>query len=517
MQRLLYTALAYLISVSLSAQEQVITYPYNPDADSDSLIAVPDALEFLTLYGNEFIPEPVMVDGVVITEWFESNSNSSSGGGCDSAFPEGLLGEAITIEVDDANVYNVPIGKRLYITNSYSQHPNAYLQIDDMLIARLSNNDSWSQGLPIIVNPNQVVSSSTAELVSFNGILVEATDDVVGITWLVAGNSVGGANNAYTVPDGKKLFITNSYGGNTQLLIDEVKINYGSNYAANGDNAGFSLGLPLIVNAGQLVECPVSFEYQGSTINGYLVDEDYFADCGGGGGSSEGGGGVTVSTFGDTLTVNGVSVIVPGVSVSNFPESLLGAVTDINLNTYQTVILGNQEWMTENLRVTNFSNGDMLNDNSGSNGDCYTLPGYKNNLNGDGFRFYNAIAVHDSRNICPTGWHIPTKEEFETLLDMFGYLDNNDWYESSIALKSIAPYTWEYSMRSNASMLNFKPDGIIYCGLNQMSHVDESWIWTSTVQGSTSTWNFKMNDSSDQVYDSTNTNDYNLPCRCIKD
>jgi hypothetical protein len=73
MRLLLSTALACLLSVSITAQEQVITYPYNPDADSDSLIAVPDALEFLTLYGNEFIPEPVMVDGVVITEWLEQN------------------------------------------------------------------------------------------------------------------------------------------------------------------------------------------------------------------------------------------------------------------------------------------------------------------------------------------------------------------------------------------------------------------------------------------------------------
>ena len=40
--RHLVTALACLISVSITAQEQVITYPYNPDADTDSLIAVPE-------------------------------------------------------------------------------------------------------------------------------------------------------------------------------------------------------------------------------------------------------------------------------------------------------------------------------------------------------------------------------------------------------------------------------------------------------------------------------------------
>ena len=78
--RLLFTALACLISVSFSAQEQVITYPYNPDVDTDSLIAIPDILDLLVLFGNEFIPEPVTVDGVVITEWLESSSNQC----CDS-------------------------------------------------------------------------------------------------------------------------------------------------------------------------------------------------------------------------------------------------------------------------------------------------------------------------------------------------------------------------------------------------------------------------------------------------
>ena len=79
--RLLFTALACLLSVSITAQEQVITYPYNPDADTDSLIAVPDMLDLLVLFGNEFIPEPVTVDGVVITEWLESSISNQC---CDS-------------------------------------------------------------------------------------------------------------------------------------------------------------------------------------------------------------------------------------------------------------------------------------------------------------------------------------------------------------------------------------------------------------------------------------------------
>ena len=112
--RLLFTALACLINVSLLAQEQVITYPYNPDADTDSLIAIPDMLDLLVLFGTEFIPEPVTVDGVVITEWLESNSNSSGGGGCDYKFPEGLDGDRVNLyfEPSAVNSYTIPVGKR---------------------------------------------------------------------------------------------------------------------------------------------------------------------------------------------------------------------------------------------------------------------------------------------------------------------------------------------------------------------------------------------------------------------
>ena len=221
--------------------------------------------------------------------------------------------------------------------------------------------------------------------------------------------------------------------------------------------------------------------------------------------------------------MNGQSIIVPGISFQNFPSNLLSSVTDVDGNVYQTVILDDQEWMTENLRVTHFSNGNDLNDNSGEYGQCYDEPGYKNNLNGEEFLYYNAIAVHDSRNICPTGWHVPTKTEFETLFDMFGYLSNNDWIESAIALKSNEPFAWQYSITSNASMLNFKPDGIIYCGTNYSAHTSESWTWTSTSNFGTSTWNVRMNDNSGNISGnsnvsfSANTNDYNLPVRCVKD
>lgn len=74
--KLLITAIACFLIVALTAQEQVITYPYNPDIDTDSLINTTDLLEFVTIFGDEFIPEPILVDGVNIYELLLTINNT---------------------------------------------------------------------------------------------------------------------------------------------------------------------------------------------------------------------------------------------------------------------------------------------------------------------------------------------------------------------------------------------------------------------------------------------------------
>ena len=284
--RLLSTALACLLSVSLSAQEQVITYPYNPDADSDSLIAVPDALEFLTLYGNEFIPEPVTVDGVVITEWLENNSNSSGGGGCDYQFPEGLHGEVVLHDLVQS--YTVPEGKNLYIYHLFNG-PSQNIYIDDVI---LSSGQFFSQGqnkvISLVVSENQVISSESdnPNNATFVGVLIESFE--------VSAITIDIRLNSYTVPDGKKLYINHLYNttNSQDVYIDNFKIAQGD--INNG--TGYTSNIRIIVNSGQTIFAS-EIEYN-SSFNGYLVDEDYFADCGGGGGSSGG----SVSSL-DSLTI----------------------------------------------------------------------------------------------------------------------------------------------------------------------------------------------------------------------
>ena len=108
------------------------------------------------------------------------------------------------------------------------------------------------------------------------------------------------------------------------------------------------------------------------------------------------------------------------------PNSLFTAgtgVADIDGNIYTSVIVGNQEWMVENLKTTRYANGDLIpNITDGTlwtNQTAGAWSHYDNdpaNENPYG-KLYNWYAVDDVRNVCPTGWHVPTTAEWLQLTD----------------------------------------------------------------------------------------------------
>lgn len=100
-----------------------------------------------------------------------------------------------------------------------------------------------------------------------------------------------------------------------------------------------------------------------------------------------------------------------------------GTVTDIDGNVYQTIKIGNQWWMAENLKVTHYRNGNAIpNVTSYFSWRDLSSGAYcaYNNDNGNADAYgmiYNWYwyAVDDSRNIAPIGWHVPTDEEWKEL------------------------------------------------------------------------------------------------------
>ena len=112
-------------------------------------------------------------------------------------------------------------------------------------------------------------------------------------------------------------------------------------------------------------------------------------------------------------------------------------VTDIDGNTYQTIQIGDQCWMAENLKVTHYRNGDPIPCIT-SNSDWGSLTtgaycNYDNNASNVAIygRLYNWYAVNDNRNIAPEGWHLPSDAEWKQLEMYLGMsqteADKTDW------------------------------------------------------------------------------------------
>jgi uncharacterized protein (TIGR02145 family) len=103
-------------------------------------------------------------------------------------------------------------------------------------------------------------------------------------------------------------------------------------------------------------------------------------------------------------------------------------ITDGDDNVYNTVTIGTQTWMAENLKTTKYRNGDLIGTTTPATLDItgestpkyqWAYDGNENNAATYG-RLYTWYAITDTRNVCPTGWHIPTDTEWTTLVTFLG-------------------------------------------------------------------------------------------------
>jgi uncharacterized protein (TIGR02145 family) len=225
---------------------------------------------------------------------------------------------------------------------------------------------------------------------------------------------------------------------------------------------------------------------------------------------------VTVSSIGDTLTINGESLVIPGISYQNTPSTAFGSVTDIEGNTYQTIDLGYAgEWMIEDLRTTSFSNGDPINLITGSNSwnaNICTSPGY---IEHNGVYRYNGYTIDDARNICPTGWSVPTILDYELILDAFneGESSNNnsgtsygkEWDNAGKALKSSETSpdggsSWSQTSNNNHTHLSFLRHNQTSCNYSYQSVITTTLTtWSSSEAPQTAKWGIQVEDGTDWI------------------
>ncbi|MCL6261253.1 fibrobacter succinogenes major paralogous domain-containing protein [Aquiflexum sp. TKW24L] len=110
---------------------------------------------------------------------------------------------------------------------------------------------------------------------------------------------------------------------------------------------------------------------------------------------------------------------------SSFSQS--GTVKDIEGNTYQTIQIGTQIWMAENLRTTRYLDGTLIPEIPNAEEWLATkqaaLSTYPNTESPNNNVLYNWYAVNSGK-LCPQGWHVPSDAEWMELEKAIG-LDEN--------------------------------------------------------------------------------------------
>lgn len=207
------------------------------------------------------------------------------------------------------------------------------------------------------------------------------------------------------------------------------------------------------------------------------------------------------------------------------PPSVPNTVVDTDGNSYRTVKIGTQVWMAENLKVTNYTDGipiplvEKLNDWSWLNSYNNQLPElqgmcwYDNDQAtyvAKGFgALYNWYVVNTGK-LCPTGWHVPSNDEWLVLINGWGGADiAGDYLKSKTG--------WLYGGNGyNTSGFNGTSAGYrSYTGY--YGNVGNGYFWTSTESYSTNAYARVLS----YIYSSAgyaNANKgYGYSVRCLKD
>ena len=215
-------------------------------------------------------------------------------------------------------------------------------------------------------------------------------------------------------------------------------------------------------------------------------------------------------------------------------------ISDIDGNSYNTVLIGAQCWTKENLRVRKYNNGtSILFDATGGSGgssttwqnltigahtiyanDSTTTPSNRTKY-GYLYNWYAAkgiyttgnIASTDTLNICPSGWHVPTDAEWTTLTTELG--------GESVAggkMKSIGTAYWNSpnTGATNESGFSALPGGVRNSVGSFFDIRNNAFFWSATELDNSNAWNRYLNYNGGLVYVNYSNKSFGASVRCLR-
>jgi uncharacterized protein (TIGR02145 family) len=215
-----------------------------------------------------------------------------------------------------------------------------------------------------------------------------------------------------------------------------------------------------------------------------------------------------------------VSLILSAVVMTAMMLSSCGGGASTEEGASTEVTIGKQVWMSENLNVDKFRNGDPIPqaktneewNKAGENNQpawCY----YDNDpANGEKYgKLYNWYAVNDPRGLAPVGYHIPTDLDWTVLT---GYLGGERIAGTKIKSKN----EWaEDGNGTNESGFSGLPGGYRY-DFGSFGNVGEAGGWWSSSEGSTfNAWYRGLYYGNGYVYRDGSSKEGGFSVRCLRD
>ena len=195
-------------------------------------------------------------------------------------------------------------------------------------------------------------------------------------------------------------------------------------------------------------------------------------------------------------------------------------VTDVDGNVYNVVTIGNQCWMQENLKTTKYRNGTAIPGNLSDAAWSSTTGGAQVDYDNDPTntaiygKLYNWYAVADPRELCPTGWHVPSDAEWTTLENFLG-----GSLVAGGAMKEAGLTHWASpnTDATNSSGFSGLPGGFRFDNGTYYDIGNFGYWWSSTQNSPADAWSRGLYYNVGLVYRLNGFKSYGFSVRCVRD
>jgi uncharacterized protein (TIGR02145 family) len=396
---------------------------------------------------------------------------------------------------------------------------NASLQLSDSSVTLTVGVDSLKNS-PVFCYGSLKLSKGTLKINGSLSLMNKSSFELDGAQLIIDGNS--GVDET-SVPDGQNLLNVYTVPRNFKFTSGTIQI----------------IDPPLGANS-QAINCPFNFSDGGTLLLGNGISNVSSNNTNGFGGVSfpPSIGNLIVNTnpksvnsfFKTVRKLNATSgKVIAGEVIQSAPlvidSATLKYVKDIDNNSYPVVDICGKKWMSQNLDVAHYRNGDTIPQvqnaaawsNLTTGAWCYYS---YNSANGISYgKLYNWYAVNDPRGLAPAGWHIPSQAEWLSLIDTcLGGLSIAGGKLKSRGTLSTATGLWNGVSNSstNSSYFSALPGGVCLENGSFVNLNGAAFWWTGSQTNNTSARFIEVDQGLDEVSQGSISKRSGLSVRCIE-